>query len=111
MLKFFKENVYEKAKVITDGHPSYPFAVSGIGGEHIVVNHVEGFKNKDGYHTNLIECKWSLFKSDIKTRKGVPGFAMQQYVEEYIWRRRNVTDKTIGTFSIAYINLIKMFFN
>jgi hypothetical protein len=41
--------------VKTDGHRSYPYAVAGINGNYIVVNHEIGFKNADGYHTNLIK--------------------------------------------------------
>ncbi|KAG0440558.1 hypothetical protein DMUE_1653 [Dictyocoela muelleri] len=89
-LAFFKKYICDKAVVKTDGHRSYPAAVAGIEGKHLIVNHEEGFKNKEGHHTNLIECEWSHFKADIKTRKGIPGFAIRNYIEEYIWRRRNI---------------------
>jgi hypothetical protein len=41
--------------VKTDGHHSYPYVVAGMNGNHIVVDHEIGFKNADGYHTNLIK--------------------------------------------------------
>lgn len=47
---------------------------------HIVVNHELGFANEERHHNNLIEVEWSLFKSDIKTRKDVLGFAIPGYV-------------------------------
>ncbi|KAG0424488.1 hypothetical protein DMUE_6087, partial [Dictyocoela muelleri] len=110
MLDFFKRNINDNAVVKTDGHKSYPYSVAGIEGVHIVVNHQEGFKNSEGYHTNLIECEWSLFKTDIKTRKGIPGFAIGGYVEEYIWRRRNIKEKTSESYRQAFIKLVRLLF-
>ncbi|KAG0421139.1 hypothetical protein DMUE_6309, partial [Dictyocoela muelleri] len=76
-LKFFQTHIEKRATIKTDGHKSYPYAVAGIEGNHIIVNHELGFKNSEGYHTNLIECEWSQIKADIKTRRGVPNTKMQ----------------------------------
>lgn len=109
MRDFFKRNIKKKAIVKTDGHRSYPYSVEGIEGDHIIVNHEQGFTNNEGHHTNLIECEWSLFKTDIKTRKGVPGFAMGGYVEEYVWRRRNMRKRSSDAFRRAFIKIVKLF--
>jgi hypothetical protein len=48
LLNFFEENIHPNSIIKTDGHRSYPYAVAGIGGEHRIVNHEEGFTNIDG---------------------------------------------------------------
>lgn len=44
-LELFKENIAGCADVKTDGYPSYPYAVVGIEGNHIIVIHEMGFEN------------------------------------------------------------------
>lgn len=107
-LIFFQKYINPNSEIKTDGHRSYPYAVAGIESKHIIVNHQQGFTNSDGHHTNLIECEWSLFKADIKTRKGVPGFAMGNYLEEYLWRRRNIKDRSSKTLKLAFIRLLSL---
>jgi hypothetical protein len=69
MENLFKKYVNEGTTVKTDGHLSYPKAVKSINGKHIVVNHSTGFKNDEGFHTNLIENFWSILKYEIKNIK------------------------------------------
>lgn len=107
-LKFFQDNIRPGSIIKSDGHRSYPYAVTCNNCEHRIVNHQEGFTNKDGDHTNLIECEWSQFKSEIKTRKGIPGFAIKGYVEEYIWRRRNLKGKNANFFKIAFVRILEL---
>ncbi|WUR05160.1 DDE-TNP-IS1595 domain-containing protein [Vairimorpha necatrix] len=105
---FFSENFSLMSVIKTDGHRSYPYAVAGIGGVHKIVNHEEGFTNADGDHTNLIECEWSHFKSDLKTRKGIPGYSMPGYIEEYVWRRRNLKTHDSNAQKNAFFTLLKL---
>jgi IS1 family transposase len=109
-LNFFRENINSNSVIKTDGHRSYPYAVAGINGIHKIINHEEGFKNSDGDHTNLIECEWSQFKSDIKTRKGIPGFAMPGYIEEYVWRRRNLVSRDSDAYRLAFLKILTLLF-
>lgn len=71
LTEVFKKNIVPGTVIKTDGYPSYPAAANAIKGEHIVVNHSDGFKNKDGCHTNQVENLWSCLKSDINKRHGV----------------------------------------
>ncbi|KAG0437498.1 hypothetical protein DMUE_3654 [Dictyocoela muelleri] len=89
---FFKKNIFYRSVIKTDEHRSYQYAVAGIESTHVIVNHQEGFTNKEEHRTNLIECEWTLFKADIRTRKEIPDFSMKHYVEEYIWRRRTLRE-------------------
>jgi hypothetical protein len=91
---FFKRNINDETCVKTDGHKSYPSAVRAIKGENIIVNHEEGFRNSDGYSTNLIENLWSLLKTDITARKGIKKSNMKDYIEEFIFRRRYLKTKS-----------------
>jgi uncharacterized protein (DUF2344 family) len=107
--QFIVNNIRAASIIKTDGHPSYPYAVNKNGCDHIVVNHQEGFENSEGHTTNLIECEWSLFKADVKTRKSVPGTAMPRYVEEYIWRRRNMNSTSLECLNTAFGKLVSLF--
>lgn len=108
---FFVKNINEGVVVKTDGHKSYPHAVNKIKGVHIVVNHELGFKNSNGYTTNLIENVWSNLKSDIKMRKGIQKKTIPFYVEEFIWRMKNTREKSKESTENAFFVLLKLFFS
>lgn len=110
MINFFKKFILDGTTVKTDGHKSYPSAVRSINGRHIIVNHEEGFRNSEGYSTNMIENLWSKFKYDIALRKGIKQSALGDYIEEFRWRGRN--DRTASNNDrIAFFSLLKLLFN
>lgn len=92
MRDFLSKFVKEKTKVITDGYPSYPYAVKSINGEHVIVNHSVGFKNADGFTTNYIENLWSLIKYELKKRRGVKFCNVDVFLNEF-WLRYNFLKK------------------
>jgi hypothetical protein len=42
-----------------------------------------GFKNAEGYSTNLIEGLWSQIKNDITMRKGIKQENIPDYLKEF----------------------------
>ncbi|KCZ80987.1 hypothetical protein H312_01592, partial [Anncaliia algerae PRA339] len=55
MVELFKKYIHEGTTIMTDGFRSYPSAMASINGVHKIVNHSNGFKSLEGYHTNNIE--------------------------------------------------------
>lgn len=86
MSNFLRKYVCETATVKTDGHKSYPIAVASIKGKHIIVNHSNGFKNQEGFHTNLIKNFWSRLKFEIGKHKGVKRSHLKVFLAEFSWR-------------------------
>lgn len=81
--------------IVTDGYPSYVQAIRNFGSVHKVVNHTTGFVNQEGFHTNLIENVWSHFKNEYKSRHGLPHEKISSFIEEFIFRKRNLKSKTM----------------
>jgi hypothetical protein len=95
MKNLFKKYVGLNSVVKIDGHRSYPSAVACISGVHIVVNHSNGFKNEEGFHTNLIENFWSKLKYEIGKRKGVKRSYLGFFLAEFWWRQCNLPSKSV----------------
>ena len=89
ILDVLKEFVVPGTIIRTDCHPSYPDAVLKFGSIHEKINHSKGFKNKNNQTTNPIESMWSNFKSMYRKRHGLLKSRLGNFVQEYIWRRRN----------------------
>lgn len=92
--EIFKEKIKLKTKIITDGHASYPQAVGAIEGEHVIVNHSQGFKNVEGFHTNNIENLWSLLKYELKRRRGVKKSNIEEFLFEFEFRYRKLRKRS-----------------
>ncbi|KAG0426333.1 hypothetical protein DMUE_5977 [Dictyocoela muelleri] len=111
MIKYFKKNIKKETLCLTDGHKSYPKAVSAIKGEHHVVIHEEGFKNEAGETTNLIECVWALLKYEIKVKKGVKKSNLLEALEEFKWRHRCIKIYNGTNVRHQFFNIVCLFFN
>ncbi|EEQ81494.1 hypothetical protein NCER_102052 [Vairimorpha ceranae BRL01] len=68
ILDMFEEHVVPGPIIATDGYPSYPRTVTEFGSCHEVVNHIVGFVNAQGAHTNQIENLWSRLKHAYRKR-------------------------------------------
>lgn len=88
LLQIFNEKIKKGSRIITDGYPSYPNAVKDFGAEHKIVNHVEGFVNTEGFHTNNIENLWSHLKKDFRERAGVNKTRIQIFLKEFEWLKK-----------------------
>jgi ISXO2-like transposase domain len=86
MSALFERHIAPGTVVVTDGYRSYPSAVAHIQGRHIMVNHSDGFKNIDGFHTNNVENLWSLLKYEIKRRRGILKSNISVFLNEF-WLR------------------------
>lgn len=80
----FKKYIEEESIIVTDGHKSYPFAVSQVNGSHKIVNHSKGFTNEEGDNTNSIENIWSLLKLEIHKRKGILRSNFEEFLAEFL---------------------------
>lgn len=104
LAQFISENILEKSIIKTDGHPSYPAAVSLNNCEHIIVPHVKGFKNTEGYTTNNIEGVWGVLKTEMSKRKGVSRSMLNEFLNEFTFRWQFVNNKNPESWN----NAIKM---
>ncbi len=110
LTKFFEDNIAAHREVGTDGHPSYPAALAANKNSHVIVDHTEGFKNKDGFTTNMIEGLWSILKADITTRRGILQAQIPFYIAEFCWRYKFLREKTIENTSDAFVKLMQIVF-
>lgn len=106
----FRRNIAPNAVIVTDGHKSYPSAVSHINGHHIIVNHSIGFKNIDGFHTNNIENLWSLLKYEIKRRRGVISTNIPQFLNEFWFRYTRIRTRTRNEVFNAWNSVVDYLF-
>jgi transposase-like protein len=81
-------NVSGGAKVYTDEHPAYKYALVEKFA-HEVINHMAGYV--DGQvHTQGIENFWSLLKRGLRgTYVAVEPFHLERYVDEQVFRYNN----------------------
>ncbi|KCZ77993.1 hypothetical protein H311_00987 [Anncaliia algerae PRA109] len=60
--EIFEKCIKRGSLIITDGYPSYSTAVKKFNSFHVIVNHTEGFKNSEDFHTNSIENFGAILK-------------------------------------------------
>lgn len=106
----FERIIKRETIVITDGHLSYPAAVSHIQGNHIKVNHSVGFKNVEGFHTNNIENLWSLLKYEIKRRRGIKRSNLKFFLKEFQFRYTFMRKKNSLELFTVFSNIIAFIF-
>ncbi|KAG0425998.1 hypothetical protein DMUE_6001 [Dictyocoela muelleri] len=97
--------------VITDGHPSYPSAVSQFNSHHIIVPHCEGFTNINGDNTNLIENLWSHLKVEYKIRRGIAVNRMEDFIYEFYYKKSFIKERTQVGISNSFLKLLSFIFN
>lgn len=107
----FESNIKKFSTIITDGHPSYPGAVSHIEGTHIIVNHSKGFKNAEGFHTNNIENLWSIMKYEIKRRRGVLKSNISNFLCEFKYRYENLRKRSQSEIRRCWNEIIDYLFH
>lgn len=105
-----KPFVEENTLIKSDGHPSYPEVAKLLNCKHLVVNHQEGFCNKDGVHTNIIENLWSCLKSDTSKKHGVLRKKMDLFLHEWKWKRKNINKKEKENFQNAFLKVLEILF-
>jgi hypothetical protein len=98
LLQAFKKYIAKETILVTDGYPSYVSAVKEYGSVQIIVNHVEGFKNEQGFTTNKIENVWSHLKTMYRSRNGMNHNLIPDFVEEFVFRKINLQVKTSSNF-------------
>ncbi|KAG0429306.1 hypothetical protein DMUE_5748 [Dictyocoela muelleri] len=99
------------SKLHTDGHPSYPIVAKNLGLNHKVVIHSEGFKAPDGTHTNNIEGFWAVLKSSMRKEHGVKRCNIDEWLEEYTFKKRYLNNLDSFEFQEIYNEILKLFFN
>jgi transposase-like protein len=92
IFEFFKQYVRPGSIIVTDGYPSYPWAVRQFGSVHYVVNHSEGFSTQGGTNTNQIENLWSHLKQQYRAQGGVNKKRIKIFLNEFVWKKRNVNN-------------------
>lgn len=95
--------------IYTDGYPSYPAACHETGFIHVVVNHTLGFVTEDGVHTNNIENLWSHFKYEYRTRAGINKSRFDCFLNEFIWKKKNLKLKNKETLKNAFLSIVQFF--
>lgn len=98
LLELFNNHIKRDSILITDGYPSYPWAVREFGSQHIVVNHSIGFKNAQGFTTNSIENIWSHFKNSYRSKHGLNHNRISSFIDEFLFRKRFLQYKTIEVY-------------
>ncbi|KAG0434807.1 hypothetical protein DMUE_5018 [Dictyocoela muelleri] len=112
----FDRYIEKVSIIITDNHASYPGAVLNNQFSHLIVNHSQGFKNIEGFHTNNIENLWSLLKYERAKRRGVLKSSLEDFLLEFKFRykylRKNYTQEIFEAFSniITFLLSEKYFF-
>lgn len=94
----------------SDGYPSYPSVADNLHLIHHVVNHSEGFKAPDGTHTNTIEGLWSVMKSEMTKQHGVKRCDIDIWLEEFMFRKRNLDNYDNDNMKNNFINILKNIF-
>lgn len=106
ILRVMREFIKRNSIIVTDGYPSYPPAVHDFESVHIIVNHSEGFRNNDGYTTNYIENVWSHFKTEYRSRHGLPHSQIELFIEEFVFRKKHLLKKTELQKKAAFLLLV-----
>lgn len=105
MRRVIMKNVAPGSTVLTDGHRSYPAAISSLNGllqlDHIIVNHSQGFVGAEGRHTNKIEALWSGMQGQINRRRGLRPAEVDDFLIAFRWRRRYKNDYSSQFFKIV----------
>ncbi|KCZ77536.1 hypothetical protein H311_01451 [Anncaliia algerae PRA109] len=109
--EIFEKYITKGSLIITDGYPSYPTAVKKFNSFHVIVNHTEGFKNSEDFHTNSIENLWSHLKKDYWERAGLYKTRLKLFLKEFQWLKLNLKSKDnkniVHCFSKIIIDLNK----
>lgn len=95
----------------SDGYPSYPQTAENLALEHRVVNHTTGFVSRDGVHTNNQEGFWSHLKSSMRKEHGVHRHNIDEWLNEYTFKRRYLICASPEEFSLIFIELLKYLFS
>lgn len=94
----------------SDGYPSYPSVASNLGLNHRIVNHSVGFVAPDGVHTNNQEGFWAHFKSSMRKENGVMRSHIDEWISEYIFKRRYMVKATKEDVGEIFLNLLRYLF-
>ncbi|KCZ77687.1 hypothetical protein H311_01298, partial [Anncaliia algerae PRA109] len=78
--------------------------------EHNVVNHNQGFITHDGIHTNNIEGFWSFLKSEMRRQGGVMRNNIDEWLEEFTFRKRFLANYEQSNIEHKYIEILKIIF-
>jgi len=93
LAKYIKENISEDVDVlVTDDHPSYPWALKKIGSKqnHKTINHSKKQYVDGDIYTNTVESAFSLLKRGIMgTWHRVSAKHLAAYLDEMTWRFNN----------------------
>lgn len=111
LYEVFVDNILINTIIRTDGYPSYPSSVRNFGSEHQIVLHTEGFTNSLGQHTNLIENFWTHLKTEMRSRYGIMRVKMEDFIEEFTFRKRNIKLDDELTVNRTFFLLLKNIFN
>ena len=79
--------------------------------QHIIVNHTTGFPNENGDNTNAIENLWSHLKSELRLRHGVLRSEMQNFINEFAFRKYFIEENNCDQIHQIFIELIRFIFN
>ncbi|KAG0420593.1 hypothetical protein EQH57_0084 [Dictyocoela roeselum] len=110
ILDVFRRNLNSGSIIITDGYPSYPSAVKDFKSKHIIVPHTEGFTNKEGDNTNMIENLWSHLKVEYKIRRGIMRHRMKDFIYEFYFKKVFIIKRNKDFFEKVFIKILKLLF-
>jgi hypothetical protein len=86
----FVENILVNTIIRTDGYPIYPASVPNFGAEHRIELHTDGFTIVIRQHTNPIEIFFTNIKTEMRSRYGVMRVKLEDFIEEFTFRKRNI---------------------
>ena len=107
LTKYIQENVREGTTIKTDGYTSYPKAVSSNNCIHLVVPHINGFKNAQGHTTNTIEGLWAILKSEQSKRKGVSKLVLELFIYEFMFRKHYINNENPTTWQEGIDSILR----
>lgn len=95
------KHVSQSATVVTDGFGAYR-ELNKYFNQHVAIEHIKGEYERDGFHTNMIENVWSIFKRGIiGIYHGVSPKHLNRYCGEFAYRYNTRKDNSFDRFTLA----------